>query len=116
MDIKPLSDDLNNMILKGKLLEAFEKYYADDTVMQENEQAPRIGKEANRTYEEAFANGLIAVHSAEIKNIAYNNDLSIVEWFMDMEHKDWGRGARTQIAVQQWKDGKIINEKFYYAT
>lgn len=114
MDIKPLVDDLNRMILEGKAMEAFEKYYANDVVMQENGLEPRIGKEANRAYELAFMEGLVAFHGAEVKGVAYGDGLSMVEWFMDMEHKEWGRAERTQVAVQRWKDGKIIHEKFYY--
>ena len=46
--VKQLEQELNQMILSGKALEAFEKFYADDLVMQENDQPPRIGKAANR--------------------------------------------------------------------
>ena len=47
-DISKLENELNQMILAGKAMEAFEKYYADDIVMQENDQPPRVGKAANR--------------------------------------------------------------------
>lgn len=33
--------ELNTMILEGKALEAFEKFYAEDVVMQENAQTDR---------------------------------------------------------------------------
>ena len=46
--------DLNDSILEGRALEAFEKYYHNDVVMQENNAEPTIGKEANRTREEEF--------------------------------------------------------------
>jgi hypothetical protein len=46
--------DLNNMVLQGKPMEAFETWYHDDVVMQENDQQPTIGKAANRTREEQF--------------------------------------------------------------
>ena len=38
----------------GTLWALFEKYYADDCVMQENDDDPRKGKEANRAYEKNF--------------------------------------------------------------
>ena len=40
--------DLNDLVLQGKAMEAFEKYYDKDIIMQENESQPTIGKEANR--------------------------------------------------------------------
>jgi hypothetical protein len=37
-----------------------------------------------------------------------------VEWWMDFTHKDYGVRNYKQLAVQRWKDGQIIEEKFYY--
>ena len=35
-DLRTQVDQLNQMILEGKILDAFEKFYADDVVMQDN--------------------------------------------------------------------------------
>ena len=115
-DLKSNVEDLAKMIGEGKILEAFEKYYADDVIMQENEDAPRVGKETNRAYEEAFVNGIVEFHSGQTLGIAIGDNYSTIESSMDVTHKDWGRIARTQMAVQHWKDGKVIREKFYYDT
>jgi len=40
----------------------------------------------------------------------------MVEWFFDYTHKDWGRRAYHQVSVQRWKNGKIVNERFYYGS
>jgi len=109
-------EDLTKMVQEGKILEAFEKYYADDVVMQENEEAPRVGKEVNRAYEEAFVHGVVEVHEMKVLGIAVGENYSTTETFMDVTHKDWGRIARTQVSVAHWKDGKVISEKFYYNT
>ena len=53
-DIATLDQELNQMVLNGKAMEAFEKFYADDVVMQENSNEPCVGKDANRTREEEF--------------------------------------------------------------
>ncbi len=57
-DVKQLEHELNQMILNGQALEAFEKYYADDLIMQENNQPPRVGKTANRDFEKQFTQKL----------------------------------------------------------
>ena len=46
--------DLNDLVIQGKAMEAFEKYYHEDVVMQENDNAPTVGKDANRKREEEF--------------------------------------------------------------
>ncbi len=111
-----LVEDLIKMIGEGKIMETFEKYYADNVVMQENEEAPRIGKDASREYEKAFVNGITEMHGMKVLGIAVGENYSTVESFMDVTHKDWGRMARTQVAVQRWENGQIVNEKFYYNT
>jgi hypothetical protein len=61
-------------------------------------------------------NGVVEVHDAKTLGIAVGDNYSTIESFMDVTHKDWGRIARTQVAIQHWKDGKVISEKFYYNT
>ncbi|WP_348747598.1 hypothetical protein [Tenacibaculum sp. 190524A02b] len=51
--------NLNDLILEGKSLEAFEKYYHQDVIMQENEHTPTIGKPANREREKEFMASII---------------------------------------------------------
>jgi hypothetical protein len=104
------------MILQGKILEAFDMFYADEVTMQENETPVRVGKVANRAFEAAFVGSLTAFRGAEVKAVAFGEDVAMVEWFMDYTHKDWGDKKGTQVAVQHWKDGKIVSEKFYYDT
>ena len=107
-------DQLNQMILEGKILEAFEKFYANDVVMQDNNYPARDGKEVNRKFEEAFVNGLTEFRGAKVVDTIISDDLAVVEWWFDYTHKDFGVRNYTQLAVQRWKNGKIVEEKFYY--
>ena len=43
-DLRTNVDQLNQMILEGKILEAFDKFYADDVVMQDNNYPARMKK------------------------------------------------------------------------
>ncbi len=106
--------DLNDLILQGKALEAFEKYYDDDVVMAENENEPTVGKASNRKREEEFFQSITEFRSAKPLKVTIGNNVTMVEWHYDYTHKDWGVRNYTQISVQEWKDGKIVKEKFYY--
>ena len=106
--------NLNALVLDGKAMEAFDKYYHEDVVMQENEDEPTRGKMANRIREEIFFNSILEFRSARVTKLAVGNNISMVEWHYDYTHKEWGERNYAQIAVQEWQDGKIINEKFYY--
>lgn len=111
--LKEKINELNQLFIQGKPMEAFEKFYHPDVVMQENDDPPTLGKEANRIREiEFFSNS--DWRSAEVKAIAIGENLSTVVWKFDFTHKDWGVRQYTQVAVQEWKDGLIIHEHFFY--
>lgn len=120
LDLKKLTlqervNKLNTMILQGKILEAFEKFYAESIVMQENENEPTIGKDACRKSEESFVTNLTEFRNATVKNVLLSDNISVIEWDFDFTHAEWGVRKYTQVAVQRWNnDGEIINEKFYY--
>ena len=107
-------DDLNDLVLQGKALEAFEKYYHDDVVMQENESAPTIGKSANLQREIEFFSAITEFRSAKPLKVTVGENVSMVQWHYDYTHKDWGVRNYSQVSVQEWKDGKIIREQFFY--
>ena len=113
-DLKTNVDTLNQMILDGKILEAFDQFYAEDITMQDNNNPARVGKKENRSYEEAFVNGLTEFRGAKVVSTLISDDLAVTEWWFDYTHKDYGVRNYKQLAVQRWKNGQIVEEKFYY--
>ena len=109
-------DDLNALVLDGKALEAFELYYHPDVVMQENEQAPTVGKAANRQREIDFFAAITDFRGATVQTVAVGDDTTTVVWHYDYTHQAWGVRNYTQASVQQWQDGLIIREQFFYGS
>ena len=112
--VQELDQQLNDDVLSGKIMDAFEKYYADDVVMQENSEDPRVGKAANRKAEEEFMASVEAFNGASVKASAVNGDVSFSEWEMDLTFKGGKRAKFNQVAVRHWKNGQIVNERFFY--
>ena len=100
-------------ILKGEILETFDRFYADDVVMSENGADPRVGKQANRAYEEAFVAG-VTFHGAEVGEVVVDGDRAAIEWVFDLTPKGAERTQQRQVALQVWRDGKIARETFYH--
>jgi hypothetical protein len=113
-DLRTLVDELNQMILEGKILDAFEKFYSPDVVMQDNDYPARVGKELNRQYETDFVNGLTEFRGAKVISTIISDGIAVVEWWFDYTHKDYGVRNYTQVCVQRWKGDHITEEKFYY--
>lgn len=101
-------------ILAGKILETFDAYYADDVVMSENNQDERVGKAKNREYEIQFLGNIQESHGAQAGRILVDGDHAAVEWTFDVTFKGGNRVVMKQVAVQTWKDGKIVREDFYH--
>lgn len=106
-----------DLLSQGKMMDAFEKYYAEDIVMQENNEEPRVGKEANRKFEIEFMSSLEEVHDQQVKNVAINAETGVVfiQGYMDATFKGVGRAPMEEVQVQTWKDGQIVHEKFFYS-
>jgi multimeric flavodoxin WrbA len=115
IEIENAIQDLNNLVMKGKAMEAFEKYYHDDVSMQENDLTPTVSKSANREREIQFFNDVTDFRGAEVKGLAVGDGISYVNWHYDYTHRHWGVRNYTQVSIQHWKDGKIIHEQFIYS-
>lgn len=102
-------------ITTGKLLEGFEKYYAEEVIMSENgdPEQTRTGKAANREYEQYFVANA-EFHGVSVGPVIADGKHTAYEMSMDFSFGGQ-RMQRTQWAVQEWNDaGQIVNETFYY--
>ncbi|HEY2347490.1 MAG TPA: SnoaL-like domain-containing protein [Puia sp.] len=116
LEIENSLKDLNQLVLEGKLIDAFEKYYHDEVSMQENELPPTESKYENYKREQTFLENIVEFRSAEIKGIGVGDNISFVIWSYDYTHKEWGVKNYDQVSIQEWKDSRIIKEKFVYAS
>ena len=98
-------------ILAGRILETFEVFYAEDVVMVE-QGSERVGKAANREYEEAFVNG-VEFHGASVGAVLVDGDQAAVEWVFDMTPSGGERATSRQVSLQTWRDGQVVREVFY---
>ncbi|MDO8517312.1 MAG: nuclear transport factor 2 family protein [Nanoarchaeota archaeon] len=98
-------------------MEAFEKYYGEEVIIQVNGNHPITGKEQNRKREMIFLQEIEKLNSAEIKSVTFggiDDNVSVTEWAINIENKDGEKKIIYRVNVQHWKDDKIINEKLYF--
>ena len=115
-DVHTLERELNDEILSGRILEAFERFYADDVEMREGSLEPTRGKEANRERERQFVESIGEFHGAGVTAAAVDRDTGMSEWWMDVTFKDGTRKRLEQVAVRKWRDGRVASERFYHDT
>lgn len=118
MSYKEKAKELYSMIGQGQAMEAFEKFYDDDVTMIEASGDVRKGKDQNREFEKEFFGNIQEFHGGGYHAITSNEEdgVTMVEAWMDCTFKDGNRMKMEEVARQKWKDGKIVEERFYYNT
>ena len=106
--------ELVSLVEKGQVLEAFDTYYADGVTMQENRNAPTVGKSANRAREEQFVGSIAQVHENRAKSVTVDGDRAVIEWVLDFTNTAGQRVRLEQVTLQEWQGGRIVRERFFY--
>ena len=97
----------------NRILDAIDELYADDVSMQDNLNAPVVGRAANRERERAFFGG-ITVHQNRALSVAVDSDQAVIHWLFEFTGGDGKRYRLDQLSHQDWKDGRIVKERFFY--
>ena len=109
-------EEMYNMINSGQMMDAFEKYYAENVVMEEPMTGRREGKAANREFEKNWADSIAEYHGGGVNSITSNEEtgVTMVEAWIDMTNKEGQRMKMEEVAVQKWNGDQIEHERFYY--
>ncbi len=105
---------LNDMLVRGRFLEAFDRFYHDEVVMQENSNEPTRGKKENLEREKGFFGNVEEVEESTLVSSAVSGDVSLSEWVVRLRFKDGSTHQVQQAASRRWRDGLVACERFYY--
>lgn len=108
-----LDAELNQMILEGQIVEAFEKFYADSCTMRDQGFEPWVGKELNREREKDFVGKITDFRAGQLIDSAVGDGVTFSTWHFDYTHAEWGDVKYDQVAVRHWENGQVVSERFY---
>lgn len=106
--------ELFDFVREGRILDAMKEFYADDVVMEEPMYGRTVGLEANLVREQKFVESVAEFKSFEVVRMATGHDTAFYENVMEWKGADGNDYRIEQVAVQTWRDGKIVHERFYY--
>lgn len=95
-------------------MDAMREFYDDDVVMEEPAYGATNGLAANLKREQAFVDSVAAFKQFDTPKVTAGEHVSMYENVMAWTSTDGTEIRVEQVAVQQWQDGKIIHERFYY--
>ncbi len=113
-EIARLRGELDEMTGRGEILDALDKFYAEDCTFQEGNGEARVGRAAQHAHLSAFFATLKAFNGATLRSSGVGEDVSLSEWTFDMTGPE-GPILWNEILVRRWKDGKVVSERFYTA-
>jgi ketosteroid isomerase-like protein len=108
-------NELLDYVRSGRILDAMREFYADDVVMTEPAYGATVGLAANIAREEKFVASVKEFKNFEARTaIDEETGQAFYENVMDWIGTDGKPYHVEQVAVQTWKNGKIVRERFYY--
>ena len=116
MKYKDLATEMYRMVNSGQAMEAFDKFYHEDSTMIESTGDVRKGKDASREFEQNYLSSVKEFHGGGVISITSDeeNGISMVEAWADVTFQDGNRMKLEEIARQKWQGDQIIEERFYY--
>lgn len=120
MSIKGHVEKTLDGIRNGTIIETMKQLYDENVVMQENTGEPTVGLAANLEREQQFIDSVKEWTGFDVQAIATDGDdgsvtgMAFVQYSFSFVGQDDQPVTYAQVAVQQWKDGKIVKEQFFH--
>lgn len=99
---------------EGAHAEACEEFYTEDSTMQENRSAPRVGRAAHVANERKVLARAKRVVSKCVRPVFVDGDLVVIRWIFDFEWLDGSTTHMEELAYQRWEHERIAEETFFY--
>jgi hypothetical protein len=94
--------------------EALEEFYTADSTMQENQAAPRVGRDAHVANEHKVLARAKSLVSKCIRPVFVAGDLVVIRWTFHFEWLDGTVTHMEEIAYQRWEGERVAEETFFY--
>lgn len=113
MPSRAVVEDFMATIERGEFLEALPKFYAEDMIAQENNQAPRVGRAA-QTENERAALQRVRFDSIKVVSFVHDGDRVAINYVFEMTTVTGDRVRMDEIAYQVWRGDEIVSERYFY--
>jgi ketosteroid isomerase-like protein len=102
------------LVEKGAFIEALEACYADDAVTYENQGDARRGLAKLIELERGVMASFKNIRSRCVRPFFIDGDHVAIRWQFEFETAAGHVVKMDEIAHQLWRDGKIVEERFFY--
>jgi ketosteroid isomerase-like protein len=106
-------DEFIAVVEAGDHAGAIERYYTEDSSMQENAAPPRVGRDLLVAHERGVLARMSHVYSKAMSSVV-EGDTAAIHWIFELTDKAGKVHRVDEVALQEWRDDKISRERFFY--
>lgn len=113
----PTADTLERFIAlveQNLHIEVVEAFYTEDASMQENQSAPRIGRDSHVANERRVLSKAKTLTSSCVRPVFVSGDRVVIRWIFRFEWLDGTVTRMEELAYQRWEGERIAEETFFY--
>ena len=107
-------EEFIRLVEANQHVEACERLYTVDSTMQENQAAPRRGRDAHVANERTVMARAKTMQSRCVRPVFVAGDHVVIRWIFDFEWIDGSRTHMEELAYQRWDGDLIAEETFFY--
>ena len=111
--LKDLVAEKNEMVTKGQILEAIEKFFAADARTVDFTGRKGNGKEDIIAGQKKTVELIEKVNEISVHGVGVGDDVTFAEFIFDFDMKDGSKIYWHEIIYSIWKNGKIVYEEYY---
>src|SRR5258706_13138918 len=112
----PSRERLNEFIAvveAGDHAGAIERYYTEDSSMQENAAAPRVGRDLLVAHERGVLTHMRHVYSKAVSSVVEGEN-DAIHWIFELTDKSGKVHRIDEGSWQEWRGDKFFRERFFY--
>jgi hypothetical protein len=94
--------------------EAVEEFYTEHASMQENQSAPRVGRDVHVANERRVMAKVKSLTSQCVWPVFVSGDKVVIRWIFHFEWLDGTVTHMEELAYQCWEGERIAEETFFY--
>jgi ketosteroid isomerase-like protein len=94
--------------------EACEQFYTEQSTMQENQEAPRVGRALHVDNERRVMARAESVESRCVRPVLVDGDHVVIRWIFHFVWRDGSVTHMEELAWQRWEGERIAEETFFY--
>ena len=107
-------ETLLGMLAQGQFVEGMEAFFDPEVTIQEVGQTPKTGRDATIAFEKELLAGVSEFIQYSAHSKGAGGDQTYYEATMEFKTKDGQHVVQNQAVVTTWKDGKIVDERYYH--